>query len=103
MIGYFAKPQEKIAESPRYAAIYRGLYSRRAEASDAVYLPAESLMAGAKGTAKSAFDLLVNAIILPEETFSMAKDDLHVDVEPRRGGLGEASSSVACRPSLVGS
>ena len=39
-----------------------------------VYLPAESLMAGAKGTAKLAFDLLVNAITLPEEAFSMAQD-----------------------------
>ncbi|HJR76843.1 MAG TPA: AsmA-like C-terminal domain-containing protein [Nitrospiraceae bacterium] len=39
-----------------------------------VYLPAESLMAGAKGTAKLAFDLLVNAITLPKEAFSMADD-----------------------------
>lgn len=38
------------------------------------YLPAESLMAGAKGTAKLAFDLLVNAITLPKEAFSMADD-----------------------------
>ncbi|MCS6302216.1 MAG: hypothetical protein H8K07_00910 [Nitrospira sp.] len=40
-----------------------------------VYLPAESLMAGAKGTAKLAFDLLVNAITLPEKAFSMAEGD----------------------------
>ncbi len=40
-----------------------------------VFLPAESLMAGAKGTAKLAFDLLINAITLPEKAFSMAEDD----------------------------
>lgn len=38
------------------------------------YLPAESLLAGAKGTAKLAFDLLVNAITLPEEAFSMVEE-----------------------------
>jgi hypothetical protein len=38
------------------------------------YLPAESLMAGAKGTAKLAFDLLVNAITLPEEAFSIVEE-----------------------------
>ena len=48
-----------------------------------VYLPADSLMAGAKGTAKLAFDLLVNAITLPKEAFSMA-DDLFVDEEEER-------------------
>ena len=37
-------------------------------------------MAGAKGTAKLAFDLLVNAIILPKEAYSMA-EDLFVDDE----------------------
>ncbi|HEX2056348.1 MAG TPA: AsmA-like C-terminal domain-containing protein [Nitrospiraceae bacterium] len=41
---------------------------------DVVYLPAESLMAGAKGTAKLAFDLLVNAITLPKEAFSIGED-----------------------------
>jgi hypothetical protein len=45
-----------------------------------VYLPAESLMAGAKGTARLAFDLLVNAITLPKEAFAMA-GDLFVDDE----------------------
>ncbi|WHZ27937.1 MAG: hypothetical protein OJF51_002735 [Nitrospira sp.] len=44
-----------------------------------VYLPAESLMAGAKGTAKLAFDLLVNAITLPEKAFSMAEGDSPVE------------------------
>jgi hypothetical protein len=39
-----------------------------------VYLPAESLMAGVKGTAQLAVDLLVNAITLPKEAFSMAED-----------------------------
>jgi hypothetical protein len=48
------------------------------------YLPAESLMAGAKGTAKLAFDLLVNAITLPKEAFSMA-EDLFVDDEETTG------------------
>jgi hypothetical protein len=46
---------------------------------DVVYLPAESLMAGAKGTAKLAFDLLVNAITLPKEAFSMGEDDAPVE------------------------
>ncbi len=46
-----------------------------AQDPDVVYLPAESLMAGAKGTVKLAFDLLVNAITLPKEAFSMADDD----------------------------
>jgi len=46
------------------------------------YLPAESLMAGAKGTAKLAFDLLVNAITLPKEAFSMAEDLFVDDEEP---------------------
>lgn len=50
-----------------------------AEDPDVIYLPAESLMAGAKGTVKLAFDLLVNAITLPQEAFSMADDDSPVE------------------------
>jgi hypothetical protein len=49
-----------------------------------VYLPAESLMAGVKGTAQLAADLLVNAITLPKEAYSMA-EDLFVDEEEPRG------------------
>ena len=51
-----------------------------------VYLPAESLMAGAKGTAKLAFDLLVNAITLPEKAFSMAEGDSPVEEDAVREG-----------------
>jgi hypothetical protein len=51
-----------------------------------VYLPAESLMAGAKGTAKLAFDLLVNAITLPKEAFAMAEDLFADDEEETAGG-----------------
>lgn len=51
-----------------------------------VFLPAESLMAGAKGTAKLAFDLLVNAITLPEEAFSMAEDGSPVEEDAVREG-----------------
>jgi hypothetical protein len=46
-------------------------------------------MAGVKGTAKLAVDLLVNAITLPKEAFSMT-EDLFVDEEEARGG-GENS------------
>jgi hypothetical protein len=53
-----------------------------------VYLPAESLMAGAKGTAKLAFDLLVNAITLPKEAFSMADDSPAEDDEVQEGARG---------------
>ena len=51
-----------------------------------VYLPAESLMAGAKGTAKLAFDLLVNAITLPEEAFSMVERDSPVGEDAMQEG-----------------
>jgi len=51
-----------------------------------VYLPAESLMAGAKGTAKLAFDLLVNAITLPEKAFSMAEGDSPIEEDAVREG-----------------
>ncbi len=51
-----------------------------------VYLPAESLMAGAKGTAKLAFDLLVNAITLPEKAFSMAEGDSPLEEDVVREG-----------------
>lgn len=51
-----------------------------------VYLPAESLMAGAKGTAKLAFDLLVNAVTLPEEAFSMAEGDSPIEEDAVQEG-----------------
>jgi hypothetical protein len=52
------------------------------------YLPAESLIAGTKGTAKLAFDLLVNAITLPAEAFSMADDTADKDqVQEGAGGF----------------
>ena len=51
-----------------------------------VYLPAESLMAGAKGTAKLAFDLLVNAITLPEEAFSMVESDSPIGEDAMQEG-----------------
>jgi hypothetical protein len=51
-----------------------------------VYLPAESLIAGAKGTAKLAVDLLVNAITLPKEAYSMAEDLFVDEEEPREEG-----------------
>jgi len=38
------------------------------------YLPAESLMTGVKGTAQLAFDILVNAITLPQKAFSMVEE-----------------------------
>jgi hypothetical protein len=40
------------------------------------YLPAESLMTGVKGTAQLAFDILVNAITLPQKTFSMIEEGI---------------------------
>ena len=50
-----------------------------------VYMPAESLMAGAKGTVKLAFDLLANAITLPKEAFSMA-DEVPVEEDQVQEG-----------------
>ena len=38
------------------------------------YLPAESLMTGVKGTAQLAFDILANAITLPQKAFSMIEE-----------------------------
>jgi len=52
----------------------------------ATSLFAESLMAGAKGTAKLAFDLLVNAITLPEKAFSMAEGDSPIEEDAVREG-----------------
>lgn len=40
------------------------------------YLPAESLMTGVKGTAQLAFDILVNAIKLPTQAFSMIEEEI---------------------------
>lgn len=40
------------------------------------YLPAESLMTGVKGTAQLAFDMLVNAITLPQKVFSMVEEEM---------------------------
>lgn len=40
------------------------------------YLPTESLMVGVKGTAQLAFDILVNAITLPEKAYTMISDEL---------------------------
>ena len=56
------------------------------------FLPAESLMTGVKGTAQLAVDLLVNAIILPKEAYSIAKD-LFVDDEDSQGGTNRFWSS----------
>ncbi len=39
------------------------------------YLPAESLMTGVKGTAQLAFDILANAITLPQKAYSMIEDE----------------------------
>ena len=50
------------------------------------YMPAESLIRGAKGTAQLAFDLLVNAITLPKEMFSMAEDFLSRDDDDKDRG-----------------
>ena len=38
------------------------------------YLPTESLMTGVKGTAQLAFDILVNAVTLPQKAFSMVEE-----------------------------
>lgn len=43
---------------------------------DIRYLPAESLMTGVKGTAQLAFDILVNAITLPAQAFSMVEEEV---------------------------
>ena len=40
------------------------------------YLPTESLMTGVKGTAQLAFDILVNAITLPQKAFSMVEESI---------------------------
>ena len=40
------------------------------------YLPTESLMTGVKGTAQLAFDILVNAITLPQTAFSMVEEGI---------------------------
>ncbi|MGC3975923.1 MAG: AsmA-like C-terminal domain-containing protein [Nitrospira sp.] len=40
------------------------------------YLPAESLMTGVKGTAQLAFDILVNAITLPQKAFSLVEESV---------------------------
>ncbi len=40
------------------------------------YLPTESLMTGVKGTAQLAFDILVNAITLPQKTYSMVEGEI---------------------------
>ena len=53
-----------------------------------VYLPAESLMAGAKGTAKLAFDLLINAITLPKEAFSLGDDTPVEEDKVQEGAMG---------------
>ncbi len=48
---------------------------------DLRFLPADSLTTGMKGTAQLAFDLLVNAILLPKEAYSMTKDLFVADEE----------------------
>ena len=40
------------------------------------YLAAESLMTGVKGTAQLAFDILVNAITLPQKAYSIVEDSV---------------------------
>jgi len=47
-----------------------------ADHPDMRYLPAESLMTGVKGTAQLAFDILVNAITLPQKAFSMVEEEM---------------------------
>jgi len=47
------------------------------------YLPAESLVRGMKGTAQLAFDVLVNAITLPKDMFSMGQEFLSGDDEEK--------------------
>lgn len=46
------------------------------EQPDLRYLPTESLMTGVKGTAQLAFDILVNAITLPQKAFSMVEEEM---------------------------
>lgn len=43
---------------------------------DLRYLPTESLVTGVKGTAQLAFDILVNAITLPQKAYSMVEDEI---------------------------
>jgi hypothetical protein len=43
---------------------------------DLRYLPTESLMTGVKGTAQLAFDILVNAITLPQKAYSMVEEGI---------------------------
>jgi hypothetical protein len=45
-------------------------------------------MAGAKGTTKLAFDLLVNAITLPTEAFSMADESPVEEDQVQEGSRG---------------
>ncbi len=45
-----------------------------ADRPDLRYLPTESLMTGVKGTAQLAFDILVNAITLPQKAYSMVEE-----------------------------
>jgi hypothetical protein len=40
------------------------------------YLPTQSLMTGVKGTAQLAFDILVNAITLPQKAYTMVEDKI---------------------------
>ena len=40
------------------------------------YLPEESLVTGVKGTAQLAFDILVNAITLPQKAFTIVDDEM---------------------------
>jgi hypothetical protein len=40
------------------------------------YLPTESLMTGVKGTAQLAFDILVNAITLPQKAYSIVEESI---------------------------
>lgn len=40
------------------------------------YLAAESLMTGVKGTAQLAFDILVNAITLPQKAYAIVEDSV---------------------------
>ncbi|MCS6287936.1 MAG: AsmA-like C-terminal domain-containing protein [Nitrospira sp.] len=47
-----------------------------ADRPDLRYLPTESLMTGVKGTAQLAFDLLVNALTLPQKAYSMVEEGI---------------------------
>ena len=46
---------------------------------DLRYLPTESLMTGLKGTAQLAFDILVNAVTLPQKAYSMIEEGITGD------------------------